>query len=71
MIERRGTKTCEICGEEYEWILRMPVSDGLHWGDTNCVNVQHYEIFKGRLIATGRCQYCGAMQVKPLLDEEL
>lgn len=74
MIIRQGTHRCECCGKEYGWIARKPEKGEIVAGnvdDVICHNVQFFDFYRGRLIATGYCPYCGMMQRTNLVDEEI
>lgn len=74
MIERKGTHTCETCGKAYNWIARKLEKNEIVAGrldDIRSHNIQFFDIINGRLVATGHCPYCGAMQMTRFVDETL
>ena len=74
MIVRKGTKICETCGREYSWIARKLEKGEVVTGridDIRSLHVQFFDVDNGRLVATGRCPFCGAMQMTRLVDEEI
>ena len=74
MIIRQGRRKCDFCEKEYDWTARKPEKGEIVVGtieDVMCHNVQFFEFYRGRLIATGYCPYCGTMQQTPLVDEAI
>ena len=74
MIERKGTHICERCGKQYEWIARKLEQGLIYYGRIDAIksiNIYFFDVIGKRLIATSRCPFCRAKQIKNLVDEEL
>ena len=75
MITRRGICKCELCENEFEWIVRTREKGEYivvgEYEDIKCPNVEGIRIYGGHLIATGYCPSCGMVQRTPLVDEEI
>lgn len=74
MIVRKGSKTCDRCGKDFEWIARKLERNEAFIGDLadkRCQNICEFDVINGRLVATGKCPHCGKIQSKHLVNEAI